>query len=74
MKEEGVGIGLVVLVKVGNVPKTTSGKIQRWLAKKNHIRGEKLTNVTLHQIRGQPKELPTRYEQYREHRVHRLYR
>ncbi|KAH0759274.1 hypothetical protein KY290_022767 [Solanum tuberosum] len=33
LKEEGVGIGLVVLVKFGNVPKTTSGKIQRWLAK-----------------------------------------
>ncbi|KAF3640193.1 putative protein RADIALIS-like 6-like [Capsicum annuum] len=33
MKEENVGIGLVALVKVGSVPKTTSGKIQRWLAK-----------------------------------------
>lgn len=39
MEEEGVRIGLVVLVKSGSVPKTTSGKIQRWLAKDNLMRG-----------------------------------
>ncbi|XP_022997536.1 uncharacterized protein LOC111492429 [Cucurbita maxima] len=31
--EEGIELGLVVLVKRGNVPKTTSGKVKRWLAK-----------------------------------------
>ncbi|KAJ8540985.1 hypothetical protein K7X08_001801 [Anisodus acutangulus] len=40
MKEEGVGIGLVVLVKVGSVPKTTSGKIQRWLAKYKFVKSQ----------------------------------
>ncbi|XP_049391809.1 uncharacterized protein LOC125856335 [Solanum stenotomum] len=40
MKEEGVGIGLVVLVKIGNVPKTTSGKIQRWLAKYKFMKSQ----------------------------------
>ncbi|CAN4122858.1 unnamed protein product [Withania somnifera] len=40
MKEEGVGIGLVVLVKVGSVPKTTSGKIQRWLAKFKFVKSQ----------------------------------
>lgn len=39
MEEEGVRIGLVVLVKSGSVPKTTSGKIQRWLAKDKLMRG-----------------------------------
>ncbi|CAL5349271.1 unnamed protein product [Camellia sinensis] len=32
MKEEEIKIGLVVLVKNGSVPKTTSGKIMRWAA------------------------------------------
>ncbi|XP_055836154.1 uncharacterized protein LOC129904613 [Solanum dulcamara] len=40
MKEEGVGIGLVVLVKFGSVPKTTSGKIQRWLAKYKFMKSQ----------------------------------
>ncbi|XP_059279097.1 uncharacterized protein LOC132033216 [Lycium ferocissimum] len=40
MKEEGVGVGLVVLVKVGSVPKTTSGKIQRWLAKYKFVKSQ----------------------------------
>lgn len=40
MQEEGVGIGLVVLVKFGNVPKTTSGKIQRWLAKYKFVKSQ----------------------------------
>nr|XP_043616308.1 long-chain-fatty-acid--AMP ligase FadD26-like [Erigeron canadensis] len=33
LKEEGVQVDTVVLVKNGSIPKTTSGKIQRWLAK-----------------------------------------
>lgn len=33
IKEEQIEVGLVVLVKSGNLPKTTSGKIQRWAAK-----------------------------------------
>ncbi|KAK4722954.1 hypothetical protein R3W88_013187 [Solanum pinnatisectum] len=40
LKEKGVGIGLVVLVKFGNVPKTTSGKIQRWLAKYKFMKSQ----------------------------------
>ncbi|MCD7458279.1 hypothetical protein HAX54_037779 [Datura stramonium] len=40
MKEEGVGIGLAVLVKIGSVPKTTSGKIQRWLAKYKFVKSQ----------------------------------
>lgn len=39
MKDEGVEVGLVVLVKSGCVPKTTSGKIQRWAAKEKLISG-----------------------------------
>ncbi|KAM6544289.1 hypothetical protein CsatB_008736 [Cannabis sativa] len=40
MKEnEGIEVGLVVLVKSGCVPKTTSGKVQRWLAKQKLIGG-----------------------------------
>ncbi|CAN0905859.1 Long-chain-fatty-acid--AMP ligase FadD32 [Linum grandiflorum] len=33
LEEEDVGVGKVVLVKSGSVPKTTSGKIRRWAAK-----------------------------------------
>ncbi|CAA2955054.1 long-chain-fatty-acid--AMP ligase 29-like [Olea europaea subsp. europaea] len=33
IKEEQIEVGLVVLVKSGNLPKTTSGKIKRWAAK-----------------------------------------
>ncbi|KAL2520946.1 putative fatty-acid--CoA ligase fadD25 [Forsythia ovata] len=33
IKEEQIQVGLVVLVESGNLPKTTSGKIQRWAAK-----------------------------------------
>ena len=40
LKEEKVEIGLMVLVKSGSVPKTTSGKIQRWAAKDILIRGK----------------------------------
>nr|XP_009630984.1 long-chain-fatty-acid--AMP ligase FadD26-like [Nicotiana tomentosiformis] len=40
MKEEGVDIGQVVLVKVGSVPKTTSGKIQRWLTKYKFVKSQ----------------------------------
>lgn len=40
LKEEKVEIGLMVLVKSGCVPKTTSGKIQRWAAKDMLIRGK----------------------------------
>ncbi|XP_038884878.1 long-chain-fatty-acid--AMP ligase FadD26-like [Benincasa hispida] len=31
--EEGTELGLVVLVKRGNIPKTTSGKVKRWAVK-----------------------------------------
>lgn len=40
LEEEKVEIGLVVLVKSGSVPKTTSGKIQRWETKDKLIRGK----------------------------------
>lgn len=40
MKEEKVEVGMVVLVRSGNVPKTTSGKIQRWLAKDKLLGGK----------------------------------
>ncbi|KVI06564.1 uncharacterized protein LOC112509122 [Cynara cardunculus var. scolymus] len=40
MKEEGIEVGLIALVKSGSIPKTTSGKIQRWLAKDRFMRGE----------------------------------
>ena len=40
MREEKVGVGLVVLVKVGCIPKTTSGKIQRWASKDKLIGGK----------------------------------
>ncbi|KAL4279370.1 hypothetical protein GQ457_03G038780 [Hibiscus cannabinus] len=44
-EKEEVDIGKVVLVKSGSVPKTTSGKIQRWLAKDNFLGGK--TNVLM---------------------------
>ncbi|CBI22359.3 unnamed protein product, partial [Vitis vinifera] len=40
LREEKIGIGLVVLVKAGCVPKTTSGKIQRWATKDKLIGGK----------------------------------
>ncbi|KAL4584321.1 hypothetical protein LXL04_008918 [Taraxacum kok-saghyz] len=40
MKEEGMQVGLVALVKSGNIPKTTSGKIQRWLAKDRFLKNK----------------------------------
>lgn len=40
LRDEGVGVGLVVLVKSGSVPKTTSGKIQRWAAKEKLVKGQ----------------------------------
>lgn len=40
LKEEKVEVGFVVLVKNGSVPKTTSGKVQRWMAKDRFLRGE----------------------------------
>ncbi|XP_062100644.1 uncharacterized protein LOC133806571 [Humulus lupulus] len=36
---EGIEVGLVVLVKSGCVPKTTSGKVQRWATKQKLIGG-----------------------------------
>ncbi|KAK8642428.1 hypothetical protein V6N13_011771 [Hibiscus sabdariffa] len=39
-EDEKVDIGKVVLVKSGSVPKTTSGKIQRWLAKDKFLGGK----------------------------------
>ncbi|KAA8528651.1 hypothetical protein F0562_036006 [Nyssa sinensis] len=40
MMEENIEVGLVVLVKSGSVPKTTSGKTQRWVAKDKLFRGK----------------------------------
>ncbi|CAI9106149.1 OLC1v1005224C1 [Oldenlandia corymbosa var. corymbosa] len=40
MEEECMEVGVVVLVKSGSVPKTTSGKVRRWLAKDNFVRGK----------------------------------
>ncbi|XVE94701.1 hypothetical protein REPUB_Repub02eG0031600 [Reevesia pubescens] len=40
LNKEKVDIGMVVLVKSGSVPKTTSGKIQRWLTKDNFLGGK----------------------------------
>lgn len=40
LKDERVEVGLVVLVKSGCVPKTTSGKVKRWAAKENLIGGQ----------------------------------
>ncbi|XP_077244347.1 uncharacterized protein LOC143884584 [Tasmannia lanceolata] len=40
LKHEKIRVRLVVLVKSGSVPKTTSGKIQRWLAKEKLLRSE----------------------------------
>ncbi|KDP38513.1 hypothetical protein JCGZ_04438 [Jatropha curcas] len=45
LEEERVEIGLVVLVKSGSIPKTTSGKIQRWAAK-NKLTEGKMSIVT----------------------------
>ncbi|KAJ8772569.1 hypothetical protein K2173_027746 [Erythroxylum novogranatense] len=39
-REEQVEIGLFVLVKCGSLSKTTSGKIQRWVAKHNLVQGK----------------------------------
>ncbi|XP_010927359.1 uncharacterized protein [Elaeis guineensis] len=39
LKEEGVRVGWVVLVESGSVPKTTSGKLRRWLAKNKLLEG-----------------------------------
>ncbi|KAI3464943.1 hypothetical protein Pfo_021606 [Paulownia fortunei] len=38
--EEETEVGLVILVKSGSIPKTTSGKIQRWAAKDKLERGQ----------------------------------
>ncbi|KAK9270424.1 hypothetical protein L1049_026003 [Liquidambar formosana] len=40
MKEVKVEVGLVVLVESGSVPKTTSGKIQRWAARDKLMGGK----------------------------------
>ncbi|XP_030527287.2 LOW QUALITY PROTEIN: long-chain-fatty-acid--AMP ligase FadD26-like [Rhodamnia argentea] len=40
LNREKVEVGLVVLAKSGSVPKTTSGKLQRWLAKARLVGGE----------------------------------
>ncbi|TXG68315.1 hypothetical protein EZV62_003250 [Acer yangbiense] len=40
LDEERVEIVLVVLVRSGNIPKTTSGNIQRWVAKDRLIGGQ----------------------------------
>ncbi|XP_042465995.1 long-chain-fatty-acid--AMP ligase FadD26-like [Zingiber officinale] len=38
-EEEGVSVGRVVLVEKGSIPKTTSGKPRRWLAKRMLMEG-----------------------------------
>ncbi|KAK9108867.1 hypothetical protein Sjap_016927 [Stephania japonica] len=43
--KEGAEVGVAVLVENGSVPKTTSGKVQRWLAKHKLIRGEMRTVI-----------------------------
>ncbi|XP_004501127.1 uncharacterized protein [Cicer arietinum] len=40
LKKEGVEVGWVVLVKSECVPKTTSGKLQRWVAKEKLLGGK----------------------------------
>jgi acyl-CoA synthetase (AMP-forming)/AMP-acid ligase II len=40
MKKEGVEVGWIVLVKSECVPKTTSGKLQRWAAKEKLLDGK----------------------------------
>lgn len=40
MREEGIEIGWVVLVEAGCLPKTTSGKMQRWAAKEKLMGGK----------------------------------
>ncbi|MED6184636.1 hypothetical protein PIB30_049454 [Stylosanthes scabra] len=40
LKKENVEVGWVVLVKSESVPKTTSGKLQRWLAKEKVLAGK----------------------------------
>ncbi|KAF6166666.1 hypothetical protein GIB67_005528 [Kingdonia uniflora] len=52
LMEEKVDVGMVVLVKSGSVPKTTSGKIQRWLAKDKLTRGELISvcNIAFHDV------------------------
>ncbi|KAI3785564.1 hypothetical protein L1987_44684 [Smallanthus sonchifolius] len=39
MKEHDIQVEMIALVKSGSIPKTTSGKIQRWLAKDIFLRG-----------------------------------
>lgn len=39
LDEEKVELGLVVLVRSGSVPKTTSWKVQRWAAKLKFVQG-----------------------------------
>ncbi|KAL3514647.1 hypothetical protein ACH5RR_027364 [Cinchona calisaya] len=43
LEEENVAVGLIVLVESGKVPRTTSGKIQRWLAKDNLLKAKMST-------------------------------
>ncbi|KAM0010531.1 putative AMP-dependent synthetase/ligase, ANL domain-containing protein [Helianthus debilis subsp. tardiflorus] len=38
LKEQDIQVEMVALVKSGSIPKTTSGKIQRWLAKDRFLR------------------------------------
>jgi len=40
LKKEGVDVGWVVLVKSECIPKTTSGKLQRWAAKEKLLEGK----------------------------------
>lgn len=40
LRHENVVVGLVVLVRSGSIPKTTSGKLQRWAAKEMLMSGE----------------------------------
>ncbi|KAI4336875.1 hypothetical protein L6164_015352 [Bauhinia variegata] len=47
LKEVNVEIGLVVLVKSESVPKTTSGKLQRWAAKQKLIEGKMIIQMKM---------------------------
>nr|GME01025.1 disco-interacting protein 2 homolog A-like [Ipomoea batatas]GME06128.1 disco-interacting protein 2 homolog A-like [Ipomoea batatas] len=59
-KENGLSapVGIVVLVKSGSVPKTTSGKVQRWLAKHKLEKGMMavITQVNFHDHGGHLKK------------------
>ncbi|XP_074365161.1 uncharacterized protein LOC141706246 [Apium graveolens] len=68
-KEENVEVGMVVIVKSGNVPKTTSGKIQRWLAK-DKLLGGKMNVVLQMTFKDNESEGNTRGQVIKENTIH----